>query len=526
MMKKRILAAILAAGLMGTGSMPTAVLAAQEPAEVSLLEEKYGLEELSKAMETKPWEMNMDFRVLITDGDDKEEVTAGYNAAYDWEKKKMRFGMSLYSSENPEDENIDLDLYLDDEQLQGYLSMLSDSVYVLDYGSGMATSLLSSPVLAGLGIGLDGERADLIAGSVQDLLGMLFIPPQAAEDTGETIIEELMKLNEEKSLVEVTGLPDKEFAINGAATTCSGYSFTLTTDTITQFANAYSAAHMSELPMDLIGQAAYDVMKIAYGLVPEEVGTLPSEEEFQTFMAQLQTQLLNEALFNSDVITGSVSGQSGEIGGELSGMDVEAYLTPENELAGVNVKAVLEADNEQTGEKETADLELGLEMLGDQMEMTLNVTDGDETVGVVLKSKDTQDGDKLLSDTNVEITADGETMKVYVRETLDTATNELRADGNISMDGMTVPLTMTGSILQEAKGEYLEIVIDELKLTEPEGEESIIVSGSYGFGPLKNEITELEGEKLNVLSTDMMTLMMSLKEVQAEMSAQSSTEQP
>ena len=193
----------------------------------------------------------------------------------------------------------------------------------------------------------------------------------------------------------------------------------------------------------------------------------------------------------------------------LTDVNMTVHVDKKGRLASAKGTTVLNV--EENGATNTLQIGFDFQLQGGSY-LTQNMTadidmeaDGEHLILSMVK-KGTYDGKQLTNDADFKLALDGS-------EKIDagvTFTSTYQSDGGDYHVGLAVTgdnslfmdISMSGAVDQLEKGTSFHMNIDDLKITVMDAAVSMNLSGEYGYGPLQETVTALEGEPFDVLAAD------------------------
>lgn len=478
--------------------------------QVSPVEELFGVSEFSNTMITADTEGSLSLK-LDNSNDEDVNAFAGIglrlSGKNDITNKKSSFNMGLIYNDM---DLANLNAYYGDETIMIAVPELVGRVFTLDLSDGLADRLKDSPTI-GAYLAQSGVDADALAAYFQEL--MKEAENQAADGTTPFDLEALMNRYREgckaqdnfKAALAVKKADKGTFTMNGKEVSCTGYSVTVSKDSLIEFLRTSSDFFLQDetLKNDFMKQLETTVR------MSEIMGGSAYGQTMQT-PAELQQQTYEEAKESVDeMIT--------YLNNSLTDVQMTVYVDKAGNLASVEGKTAIKVNDESgqtSAETDTADSNVDVSFqwnlqggtyLTQNMYGTVTLSspeDASDAITVSFNRKGSYDKTNLTDDLSVEATnaSDNESFNFMYTSSYSAADGSYHTAVDLGASGEQLfGISGSGVVDQMEKGKSFHLTIDELDVSIAD-ELKVILSGEYELKPLESEITALEGEQMDMLA--------------------------
>lgn len=494
-----VLIAILAFGMIGKKDPKTAVIDAFKSiytkTGIKPAEEIFGWKEL--AANTKKLSHEKKFDIKLVGGEVpgiQQYVGSGLSieSKTDSPQKKGSFSMALQFGGM---DFLNLDLYADDMKILAAVPDLSSKVFALDYVNDIEGRLENSSYIGKLA---ENSGMDLT------VLADYFHNLRAISDQGNPDMIGLTDLwnryqqvsqavNNLKKAMAVTEKDKKTLAMDGKEVKCQGYDVLISKNDVLEFINTTSKFFLEdetfkEYLMEYYNQVV-DLSANRYGLSEE---SQTAEELF----GQLQTSV-------DQFIAGLESG--------MGDVAMTVYVDKKGRMASLDLGTTITQDYGITGEGEavdtaaTAEIKLHAAFMGgnyltQNMMADISMSDEGSTIGLTLKKNGTYDKKNLTCDLQLGANDGFSTygFSYSGQYNVDSGDYDITLAA-LQGDVEQLSLSSQGNVNILTKGKAYDIVMDQIDI-KAAGATQVSLSGDFSLKPMEGEITEPEGEKMDVLA--------------------------
>ncbi len=389
-----------------------------------------------------------------------------------------------------------LDLYYGDETLMMAIPELSSKVFTMNLGEGLEQRIKESPILGPV---LESSEIDVegLFDYIEETKEQVEAGGMAAFDVDAlwTRYKEGTQAQEKFKEALVVEKGEKgTFTIDGQEVTCDGYDVLVSKESMMEFLRTTTDFFLNdeELKDQYLKQLEQSV-KLTEIMGGGSAGVsvndmyLDSMEDLMEAVDQM-IEFLDKS---------------------LTDVNMTVHVDKKGRLASAKGTTVLNV--EENGATNTLQIGFDFQLQGGSY-LTQNMTadidmeaDGEHLILSMVK-KGTYDGKQLTNDADFKLALDGS-------EKIDagvTFTSTYQSDGGDYHVGLAVTgdnslfmdISMSGAVDQLEKGTSFHMNIDDLKITVMDAAVSMNLSGEYGYGPLQEAVTALEGEPFDVLAAD------------------------
>ncbi len=389
-----------------------------------------------------------------------------------------------------------LDLYYGDETLMMAIPELSSKVFTMNLGEGLEQRIKESPILGPV---LESSEIDVegLFDYIEETKEQVEAGGMAAFDADAlwTRYKEGTQAQEKFKEALVVEKGEKgTFTIDGQEVTCDGYDVLVSKESMMEFLRTTTDFFLNdeELKDQYLKQLEQSV-KLTEIMGGGSAGVS-----------------VNDMYLDSmEDLTETVDQMIEFLDKSLTDVNMTVHVDKKGRLASAKGTTVLNV--EENGATNTLQIGFDFQLQGGSY-LTQNMTadidmeaDGEHLILSMVK-KGTYDGKQLTNDADFKLALDGS-------EKIDagvTFTSTYQSDGGDYHVGLAVTgdnslfmdISMSGAVDQLEKGTSFHMNIDDLKITVMDAAVSMNLSGEYGYGPLQETVTALEGEPFDVLAAD------------------------
>lgn len=393
-----------------------------------------------------------------------------------------------------------LNLYYGDETLMMSVPELSEKVFTIDLGEGLAQRLEESPIM---GPALKESGADIegFAAYVTELKEME--EKQIAEGKPALDIEGLLDRYQEgckaqenlKAAMTVTKADKGTYTMDGKEVSCTGYQVLLSKASVIEFLRTSSdfflqdemfkeeflkSLELSVRGSQLMGAALQD----GAGLSVQEM----QEQSYEEMRAQVDEMItfLDES---------------------WSDVNMTVYVDKQGRLAAVNGTTAIAAEDtvnpEESGAVDVAfDCQLqGGAYLTQNLTGTVTLTVDGEAIVVDIRKTGDYDGKQLSGELAVDVTVPQEDpINVTFKGDYNSTDGNYHAGMEVGQSGTQVMISAEGIVDQLEKGKSIHMTLDALEVSSTADGMNVVFSGEYYLKPLSAEIQVPEGTAFDMLA--------------------------
>ena len=498
------------AAVLGIGIFAASKLGEKDPKEVVIsafeniytedqvkpMEELFGF---SKFQENAGSSQEADMKIMLKDCSmDEAKLFAGagfkVSSQYDQESKKSAGNLAaLYGGMDL----VNLDFYFGDNVFMAAIPELSSKVFTLDTSEGLAQRVMESPVL-----GPVFQYSDL------DL--------EEAEDFYREYIHWIQKKAEDGSAADPYGLADalerykkgckaqadfKEaltvtkgekytFEVDGKEVSCKGYEVNISKDSLIAFLRTSSDFFLEdqELKANFL-----EYMQMSFRML-ELTGSNFDNSSLYRMSAE---ELLNQSY---DELKDTVEDAIDELDAVLNDVDMVVHVDKKGRLVSVEGSTFLTDGGDKTDIQFSLRLEGGSYLTENAWGKAELSQDGDK-ITIEFTKTGSYDGTSLTGDLSLKFAGEGADLGLDLSGLYDSDSGDFVMSAKVvSDDEKMVGFSTEGIVSELEKGSVICVEFDEIRLDVPE-EDSMFISfsGEYDLRPLSDDVTELEGEKLDVI---------------------------
>ena len=508
--KTGLIVGVAAAAVVGVGAFAFTRMSQKDPKEVVItaleniytddqvkpMEELFGISQFAENAKTADLESSV--TVILDDCSEpsvKEFAGSGIRVVGKDDKTNKRsfanFGV-IYKDMDL----ANLDLYYGDETLMMAIPELSSKVFTMNLGEGLEQRIKESPILGPV---LESSEIDVegLFDYIEETKEQVEAGGMAAFDVDAlwTRYKEGTQAQEKFKEALVVEKGEKgTFTIDGQEVTCDGYDVLVSKESMMEFLRTTTDFFLNdeELKDQYLKQLEQSV-KLTEIMGGGSAGVS-----------------VNDMYLDSmEDLTETVDQMIEFLDKSLTDVNMTVHVDKKGRLASAKGTTVLNV--EENGATNTLQIGFDFQLQGGSY-LTQNMTadidmeaDGEHLILSMVK-KGTYDGKQLTNDADFKLALDGS-------EKIDagvTFTSTYQSDGGDYHVGLAVTgdnslfmdISMSGAVDQLEKGTSFHMNIDDLKITVMDAAVSMNLSGEYGYGPLQETVTALEGEPFDVLAAD------------------------
>lgn len=459
--------------------------------QTSPMKEIFGVGEQTEGQNGTSGEMNLELTMEgISDLSMSQLATGkvGMNVLSDMENNKI----SITAGVGYADMDLaSLELYADENQIIAAVPELSSKAFVLNYSDDLEGQLANSPYLGAMiqanGIDLTGlnaymEKVQEIGTSRQELFDVKELWKRYKE--GSQAIDDL------KAAMTVEKTEKKDFTIDGASESCSGYHVTVSRDALIQFITTTKDFFLNDetLKSDFIEYMSM-VSELQGTMVMFDSMATESPEEMQQKMWQEAETQINTVLEQLKDTMGDVT--------------MNVYVRKDGRMGGFDYETSVTLDNEAARLFGDVSFGGGYNMLSN-VAASLNIENEGETVTLLLdKTGAYEPGKSWTAGLNGSVANGDETYEFAYEGSygVEDGTYDLSLD-LLSSGNSIVKFTSNGYVNQLEKGKSIDLSMDSIRvdITSDTTTDYVELSGKYYAGPLEQAVEAPEGESFDILA--------------------------
>ncbi|MCI8660202.1 MAG: zinc ribbon domain-containing protein [Lachnospiraceae bacterium] len=512
--------AVAAAAVAGIGIFGATRLVEKDPKEVVItafeniytedqvkpMEELFGLAQFQEYSSGGNQQVEMEI-VLEDCSEEEAKMLAGGGIRTefkcDWEKAVGSFNMGVLFNNM---DLVNMDFYYGDETLMAAIPELSSKVFTVDLSDGLAERLKNSeilgPTLQYSDVDIEGledfyhEYSDWIKKQVESGTAS---DPYGIQDAWKRFKEGSQAQENFKAALTVEKAGKGTFQIDGKEVHCKGYQVYVSKDSMIQFLRTSSDFFLQD---EALKEKFLENLKMSIRMVE-----LTGGDSMTAFGGMTPEELVES---NYEDLKESVDDMIDQLDQALSDVEMLVHVDKKGRLASVEGTTVITNEG-QEAQDIRFDLKLqGGSYLTQNALASLDITKDGKTMTVNMTKQGTYDGTKLTGDLAFDIHEEGEMDgHLFMGGTYNNDGGDFTLQLELGDDGgKMMGLSTTGVVSELEKGTVIHMDFDEIRfempgvsLLETDGEEFYItLGGQYDIRPLVGEVTEPEGEKLDVLA--------------------------
>lgn len=512
--------AVAAAAVVGIGIFGAVKLTEKDPKEVVIaafeniytedqtkpMEELFGLSQFQEYSSGGSQQVEME---LVLDDCSEEEAKklagGGIRTEFkcDWEKAVGSFNMGILFNNM---DLVNLDLYYGDKTLIAAVPELSSRVFTLDLSDGLAERLKNSellgPTLQYSDVDIEGvedfcrEYTDWIKKKVEDGTAS---DPYGIKDAWNRYKEGSQAQENFKAALTVEKSGKGTFLMDGKEVSCKGYQVYVSKDSMIEFLRTSSDFFLQDQELK---ENFLENLKMSLRMVE-----LTGGADAMTAFGNMSPEELVES--NYEDLKEAVDEAIDQLDKALSDVNMLVHVDKKGRLASVEGTTVI---TNEAGEAQDIRFDLKLQggsYLTQNALATVDLAKGGESITVEMTKQGTYDGSRLTGDLAFDIHEKEGDSHLFMGGTYDNDGGDFTLQLELGTGGDKVMgLSANGVVSELEKGTAIHMDFDQIRFEMPgvslladEDEEFFItLGGQYDIRPLAGEVTEPEGEKLDVLA--------------------------
>jgi hypothetical protein len=517
---KIALIAVAAAAVIGIGAFAMVKLTEKDPKEVVIaafeniytedqvnpMEEMFGLSQFQEYAAGGSQQVKTEL-VLESCSEETVNQLAGGGIRtefkYDRENQKGSFDLGVLYN------NMDLmklNLYYGEQTVMAAVPELSSRVFTLDISEGLVERLKNSPTLGPV---LEDSDVNLeeLAEFYQEYIAWVQSKMEEGTASDPYGIKDVWKRYQEgsqaqenfKAALTVEKAEKGSFLMDGKEVSCKGYQVHVSKDSMISFLRTSADFFLQdeELKENFLEnlRMSLRMIEITGGAgATEALGGLSVEEQLEENYEEVK-KAVDEAIDTLEQVLGDVEMLVHvDAKGRLASVEGKTALNDEGEVMDVTFSLILQ----------------GGSYLTQNAQAKVVLTEDGETVNFEMVKQGAYDKNQLTGDISFDVYVEEEDhMGVMVSSTYYAEDGDFDVKAEVAVDHEKVlGLSATGVISELEKGSVLHMDLDELRVDVPDsntwsmGTDDVYVtlSGEYDLRPLSEEVTEPEGEKLDILA--------------------------
>ena len=513
--------AAAAAAVVGIGAFAAVKMMEKDPKEVVIaafeniytedqvdpLEELFGLSEFGQYTAADSQQVTTE---LVLENCSEEAVNrlAGggirTDVRFDNENQKGSLDLAILFN------NMDLaklNLYYGDRMIMAAVPELSSKVFTLDVGEGLADRLKNSPTLGPV---LEDSDVDVeeLADFYEEYMAWIRAKLEDGTSSDPYGLKDVWKRYQEgsqaqenfKAALTVEKAGKGTFQMDGKEVSCKGYQVHVSKDSLISFLRTSADFFLED---EELKENFLENLRISLRLTEiiggtdatEALGGLSAEEQLNEGYEQVR-QSVDEAIDTLEEALGDV--------------EMLVHVDPKGRLASVEGNTSVKARGEVIAVDFSLALQGGSYLTQNAQAKVVLAGDGENFTMELLK-QGTYDQKSLTGDIALDLygDGDGEHIGLMFSGTYDAESGDfsLRAEGS-SAEEKVLGLSAAGVVSELEKGSVLHVDLDEIRVDVPSsevlniatGDVYVTFSGEYDLRPLSGEVTEPEGEKLDIVA--------------------------
>ena len=517
---KIALIAVAAAAVIGIGAFAMVKLTEKDPKEVVIaafeniytedqvnpMEEMFGLSQFQEYAAGGSQQVKTEL-VLESCSEETVNQLAGGGIRtefkYDRENQKGSFDLGVLYN------NMDLmklNLYYGEQTVMAAVPELSSRVFTLDISEGLVERLKNSPTLGPV---LEDSDVNLeeLAEFYQEYIAWVQSKMEEGTASDPYGIKDVWKRYQEgsqaqenfKAALTVEKAEKGSFLMDGKEVSCKGYQVHVSKDSMISFLRTSADFFLQdeELKENFLEnlRMSLRMIEITGGAgATEALGGLSVEEQLEENYEEVK-KAVDEAIDTLEQVLGDVEMLVHvDAKGRLASVEGKTALNDEGEVMDVTFSLIFQ----------------GGSYLTQNAQAKVVLTEDGETVNFEMVKQGAYDKNQLTGDISFDVYVEEEDhMGVMVSSTYYAEDGDFDVKAEVAVDHEKVlGLSATGVISELEKGSVLHMDLDELRVDVPDsntwsmGTDDVYVtlSGEYDLRPLSEEVTEPEGEKLDILA--------------------------
>ncbi len=513
--------AAAAAAVVGIGAFAAVKMMEKDPKEVVIaafeniytedqvdpLEELFGLSEFGQYTAADSQQVTTE---LVLENCSEEAVNrlagGGIRTDVRFDNENQKGSLDLAILFNNMD-LVKLNLYYGDRMIMAAVPELSSKVFTLDVGEGLADRLKNSPTLGPV---LEDSDVDVeeLADFYEEYMAWIRAKLEDGTSSDPYGLKDVWKRYQEgsqaqenfKAALTVEKAGKGTFQMDGKEVSCKGYQVHVSKDSLISFLRTSADFFLED---EELKENFLENLRISLRLTEiiggtdatEALGGLSAEEQLNEGYEQVR-QSVDEAIDTLEEALGDV--------------EMLVHVDPKGRLASVEGNTSVKARGEVIAVDFSLALQGGSYLTQNAQAKVVLAGDGENFTMELLK-QGTYDQKSLTGDIALDLygDGDGEHIGLMFSGTYDAESGDfsLRAEGS-SAEEKVLGLSAAGVVSELEKGSVLHVDMDEIRVDVPSsevlniatGDVYVTFSGEYDLRPLSGEVTEPEGEKLDIVA--------------------------
>lgn len=402
---------------------------------------------------------------------------------------------------------VKLNLYYGDRMIMAAVPELSSRVFTLDVGEGLVDRLKNSPTLGPV---LEDSDVDVeeLADFYEEYMAWIQAKLEDGTSSDPYGLKDVWKRYQEgsqaqenfKAALTVEKAGKGTFQMDGKEVSCKGYQVHVSKDSLISFLRTSADFFLED---EELKENFLENLRISLRLTEiiggtdatEALGGLSAEEQLNEGYEQVR-ESVDEAIDTLDEALGDV--------------EMLVHVDPKGRLASVEGNTSVKARGEVIAVDFSLALQGGSYLTQNAQAKVVLAGDGDNFTMELLK-QGTYDQKNLTGDLSLDLYGDNddEHVGLMLGGTYDAESGDfsLRAEGLAAREKV-LGLSAVGVVSELEKGSVLHVDMDEIRVDVPSsevlniatGDVYVTFSGEYDLRPLSGEVTEPEGEKLDIVA--------------------------
>lgn len=513
--------AVAAAAVIGIGALAVTKLMEKDPKEVVItafeniytedqvnpLEELFGLSEFGQYTAASSQQVGTELVLEDCSEESVNRLAGGgirTDVRYDNENQKGSFDLAVLFN------NMDLvkmNLYYGDQTIMAAVPELSSRVFTLDVGEGLADRLKSSPTLGPV---LEDSDVDVeeLADFYEEYMAWIKAKLEDGTSSDPYGLKDVWKRYQEgsqaqenfKAALTVEKAGKGTFQMDGKEVSCKGYQVHVSKDSMISFLRTSADFFLED---EELKENFLENLRLSLRLT-EIIGGADASGALGGLSAEEQ---LDE---NYEQVRESVDEAIDTLNEALGDVEMLVHVDSKGRLASV------EGSTSVKDEEDVIDVVFSLTLQGgsyltQNAQAKVELTGGGENLRLEMVKQGTYDQKSLTGDIALDFYGDSdeEHVGLMFTGTYDAENGDfsLRTEASSAQEKV-LGLSATGVVTELEKGSVLHVDMDEIRVDVPSsqalniatGDVYVTLSGEYDLRPLSGEVTEPEGEKLDIVA--------------------------
>lgn len=402
---------------------------------------------------------------------------------------------------------VKLNLYYGDRMIMAAVPELSSRVFTLDVGEGLVDRLKNSPTLGPV---LEDSDVDVeeLADFYEEYMAWIQAKLEDGTSSDPYGLKDVWKRYQEgsqaqenfKAALTVEKAGKGIFQMDGKEVSCKGYQVHVSKDSLISFLRTSADFFLED---EELKENFLENLRISLRLTEiiggtdatEALGGLSAEEQLNEGYEQVR-ESVDEAIDTLDEALGDV--------------EMLVHVDPKGRLASVEGNTSVKARGEVIAVDFSLALQGGSYLTQNAQAKVVLAGDGENFTMELLK-QGTYDQKNLTGDLSLDLygDSDDEHVGLMLGGTYDAESGDfsLQAEGLAAREKV-LGLSAVGVVSELEKGSVLHVDMDEIRVDVPSsevlniatGDVYVTFSGEYDLRPLSGEVTEPEGEKLDIVA--------------------------